>query len=213
MQLGELDFGIFRLIGLFGFEKREFETGEFGHGTRDAIGEIAVFDGDGGDIRDCGRHLRGDESPPNEVIEFILIAREVFFYRFWGSVDVRGSNGLVCVLNFDGFFLGIFDGFVVNGFGGEIIFPVVISDIIAASGDGFVGDADRVGTDIGDETDGTVGDIDAFEEFLSDARRRFRGKAELTRGATEEIRRRERRVCARLSAFDFDLGDDKGTRF
>ena len=82
---------------------------------------------------------------------------------------------------------------------------VLLADQLAYFGDRVVRDAGRVGTHVGDQTDGTfVAEIDAFVQALGDHHGALHAEAQLARGVLLELAGRERgsSIAAPLALLD-----------
>ena len=122
------------------------------------------------------RHLRGQKPAPDQAVEAVLLAREVALDLLGRQVDVRGADGLVRVLR-----AGL--GLVMAGGLGVVGLPVAAQDEGLRRGDGLFGDAQRVGTHIGDETHRALArDVHALVELLGDGHGAARRHVELARG-------------------------------
>ncbi len=75
--------------------------------------------------------------------------------------------------------LGIFGfGFVDLWRFGELVGTIALADVVTDFIDGLLGQIDRVGTHIGDQTGGAIPSIDAFVELLGDAHGALGGEAQ-----------------------------------
>ncbi len=116
-----------------------------------------------------------------------------------GAQDGAGPDGFVGVLGVRRF------GFVDVGHGGHEGHAKIALDQGAGFGQGVIGDADGVGTHVGDEADGALGaEFDAFIEALGDHHGALDGHAKFARGVLLELGGGERRqrVAAALGALD-----------
>jgi len=82
-------------------------------------------------------------------------------------------------------------------FGRQVVGGEVVRDVTADLGDGFVGQVHRVGTHIGDQTDGLAADVHAFVQRLRGAHRAVGGHAELAHGLL--LQRRGREGCCGIA--------------
>ena len=90
-------------------------------------------------------HLAGDEPGPDQLVQPVLVGGEAFFQAFRLQGGIGGADSLVGVL-------GILFGVEGAGFC-RLVFPAELAGDIAAGGSQrLVGDAQRVGTHIGDQT-------------------------------------------------------------
>ena len=122
------------------------------------------------------RHLGGEETAPDQAVEAVLLACQVALDLLWRQVDIRRANGFVRVLC-----AGL--GLVVAGSLGVVVLPVAAENEGLCRGNGLLGDAQRVGTHIGDETHRALArDVNALVELLGDGHGAARRHIELARG-------------------------------
>ena len=107
-------------------------------------------------------HLAGQEAAPDQSVETVLLRRQVALHLLRRQRRVGGTDGLVGVL-------GSGLGLVLPGYSGAIGRAVAGLYQLAGLGLGLVGDTQRVGTHIGDQTHGALaGDVHALIQLLGD---------------------------------------------
>ena len=122
------------------------------------------------------RHLGGQKAAPDQAVQTVLLTRQITLDLLGRQVDVRGADGLVRVLR-----AGL--GLVVAGGLGIVALPVAPQNKRLRCGDGLFGDAQRVGTHVGDETHRALArDVHALIELLGDGHGAARRHVELARG-------------------------------
>ena len=105
-------------------------------------------------------HLAGREAAPDEPVEPVLLRREIVAHAIRRERDIRRADGLVRVLR-----AGL--GLIRARLAGVILRAVMLDNKGLCSGERLVGQALRIGTHIGDETDRTaVSDVHALIELL-----------------------------------------------
>ena len=105
-------------------------------------------------------HLAGQEAAPDQSVEAVLLRRQVALHLLRRQRRVGGTDGLVGVL-------GPGLGLVLPGHVGAIGRAVAGLYQLAGLGLGLVGDTQRVGTHIGDQTHGALaGDVHALIQLL-----------------------------------------------
>ena len=128
---------------------------------------------DGDVIVHGGRHLAGQKTAPNELVEPVLLAGQVLFHVLRRQVYVGGADGLVGVL-------GAALRLVVPGLGRVVLLAVTGLDKSLGRRQGLLGQAQGVGTHIGDEAHGAFpGDVHPFVELLGDRHGTPRGHIQL----------------------------------
>ena len=141
------------------------QGGETVEGDRVAAGLEAVaagIDGDGHGVLLAVRHLAGHEAAPDHPVELGGIAADALVHLVGGQARHRGTDGLMGVLRCRGA-LGLPGALV----GADIALAVGPGDVLSGSCHSLVGDAEAVGTHIGDEAHGAVaGDVHAFVQGL-----------------------------------------------
>ena len=117
------------------------------------------------------RHPAGDEPPPDQVVEPVLVGSQVLPDRVRRAADVGRPDRLVSVLR---------PGRRLGGAGSaEVALTVLALDVGLHPGIGVGGDARRVGAHVGDEADRALGaEVDALVELLGDAHRDVRPHAQ-----------------------------------
>ncbi len=94
------------------------------------------------------------------------------------------------------------------GLSGQVIFAVLPMDILADGRQSIRGDARRIGSHIGDQTDGTlVSQLNSFIELLRQLHRAPGLKSELTRRFLLQLARHERRRRIAPALFLLDFGN------
>ena len=104
----------------------------------------------GGDIHRNGVqqgvcHLAGDEPLPDQLVKFVLVRGEIGLHLGGGQFDHGGPDGLVGVL-------GVFLGLEGPGLGQGVAVPEGLADKLGGVSQRLPGDAQRIGTHVGDET-------------------------------------------------------------
>ena len=135
-------------------------------------------------------HLAGDKAAPDQLVQPVLLTRQVCLNALGVEPDIAGANGLVRILR--ALLLA-----EMAGLAGIVGRAVAIGDKITRSGQRLLGQAQGVGTHIGDEADGALAaDVDALIELLRNGHRAARRHIELSgglllqRGGDERRRRR-----------------------
>ncbi len=142
-------------------------------------------------VVDRRRHLRRHEPLPDKLVQPELVGLEIALDVFRPVAHVGRPDGFVRLLG-----AHILLGGVCVGGVGKVVLGVVPLDERAHRRDRGVGDADGVGSHVGDQTDGAlVTDVDALVQVLGRAHGAARGEAEalggfLLQGARGERRRR-----------------------
>ena len=142
------------------------------------------------------RHLAGDKAQIHQLIKIELIARERRLDILRLQLDVRRADSLVRVLRA---LAALVDDRLLR----HILRAVSVFNRLSHAGNGLVGQADGVGTDVGDQTQRAAsGNIHAFVELLGDLHGFAGGEAELAAGLLLQVRGRERRgrMLAALAA-------------
>ena len=107
-------------------------------------------------------HLAGHKAAPDHPVELGGIAADALVHLVRGQPRHRGTDGFVGILR-GGRALGLPGALV----GADILFAVSVRNILLCSGDRLIGDAQAVGTHIGDQTHGAVArDVHAFVQGL-----------------------------------------------
>ena len=117
-----------------------------------------------------GLHLAGDKTIPDELIKPILIGGQCFLDGRRVELGTGRTDGFVRVLC-------VRLGFVYTRLGGTVILTVFFLDIGACGLSGFIGNPQRVGTHIGDQTLYTAeftAEIDSFVQLLCNLHRPLR---------------------------------------
>ena len=122
------------------------------------VGVAAYVNGDGV-VHRVG-HLAGQEPAPDQPVELILLGGEALAHVLRGQVDIGGADGLVGVL-------GVGPGLVRPGFFRNIGAAVSLADIAPGGVRRLLGQAQGVGTHIGDQTHGAhAGDVHTLIQLL-----------------------------------------------
>ena len=115
-----------------------------------------------GHHEDGRRHLAGDEPRVNELIEPVLVVAQGAFQPVGCEAQVGGPDGFVGLLR------QLARG-VAYRLGGQVALAVFGLDALAYAGHRLVGDAQAIGSHVGDQADRTAAvDIDSFVELLGD---------------------------------------------
>ena len=118
-------------------------------GTEDPA---AAADVGGHGIQNGVGHLAGDEPGPDQLIQLVLVGGQALFQLFGLQGGVGRPDGFVGVLS-------VLFGVEGAGLGRLEIGAETARDKAPGGSQGFVGDAQRVGTHIGDQT----GEAQAFQ--------------------------------------------------
>ena len=158
----------------------------------------------GGDgILQAGGHLAGDKTLPDQLIQLVLVGGKAFLQLGGRQLDHGGADGLVAVLSV--------------GFGAErprlrqgVAAAVGLFDIIVRCRKRFGGNAQRVGSHVGDKADGAhLRQVDPLVQLLRDLHGALGLKAEPAGGILLEGRGDKGRRRAFLPGSRFDAFDDK----
>ena len=109
-----------------------------------------------------GGHLAGQEAAPDQLIQPELLRGQVLFDALGGQLHVGGADGLVGVLC---------PGLGLEPPGGvrQVLLPIPGGGKLPGGGNGLVGQAQGVGTHVGDKTHGALSlDIHALIQLLGD---------------------------------------------
>ncbi len=107
-----------------------------------------------------GRHLRGHEAPPDELVELELVGGQKLLHAFGRQGHIDGAAGLVGVLRA---LLGLEHARLGRG----VVRAVGRDDEVVRGLPGLVGDTHGVGTHVGDERHGAaIAQLHAFIDFL-----------------------------------------------
>ena len=159
---------------------------------------------DGHAVVHGGGHLAGQEAAPDELVELILLGGEGLLDVLRGQVHVGGPDGLVGVL-------GAGFGLVDPGLAGVVVRAVAGEDEVLRGGGGLVGQAEGVGTHIGDETHGALPlDVHALIELLGDGHGPPGRHVELAAGLLLEGGGDEGGRGVALLVLPLDAGDGEG---
>ena len=121
-------------------------------------------------------HLTGQEAAPDQLIEAELLAGQVLLDVLRHQVHIGGPDGLVGVL-------GVALGLVVAGLGRIVLPAVAVLDKALGRGNGLLGQAEGVGTHIGDQTHRSLSsDVHALIELLGDGHGAGGGHIQLAGG-------------------------------
>ncbi len=153
----------------------------------------------GRNVRQRGLHLARDELVPDERVELQLVRCEVFLDRVRRTRRIRGTHSLVCFLST--LRLRLVDVRLVR----KVLVAIELRDHLATRSDRVVGNARRVGTHVGDQTNLTVGArFDTFVQLLRDHHGLARTEAKHRRRLLLQLTGRERRSWATRLRLDFE---------
>ena len=108
------------------------------------------------------RHLAGDEAAPDELVQAVLLLGQIILDALRVEPDIAGTDSLVRILR------ALLLAEMARGTG-IILRAITLADQLARGGQRLLGKAQRVGTHIGDQADGTLGaQLHAFIELLCD---------------------------------------------
>ena len=149
---------------------------------------VAVrLDLDADAVVDRVRHLAREKTAPDQAVQAVLLAGEVALDALRRQLDARRADRLVRVLRAR---LGAEAARRVR----IIILTVAAENKRLGGGKRLLGNAQRVGTHVGDEAHRALaGDVHALVELLRDGHRAARRHVQLTRRLLLEGRGRERR--------------------
>ena len=149
------------------------EAGELQAGVAGPENISAVLHVDRQAVIDGVCHLAGEEPAPNQLVQLVLLARQVLLDLVRDQGDIRGADGLVGVL-------GVALGLESPGLGG-VIFPAVpMQNKVLGGSQSFLRQAEGVGTHIGDEAHGPLsGQLHALIQLLGDGHSTGRGHIQL----------------------------------
>ena len=118
-------------------------------------------------------HLAGQKAAPDQLVQSVLLPREVALHLLRRQRHVAGSNGFMGILR-----VGL--GFVVPGLGGVVILAVPSKNKVLGGSQRLLADAQGVGSHIGNQTHGPLPrDVHAFIELLGDGHGAPGGHAQL----------------------------------
>ena len=121
------------------------EAGEIHNISRRLEGVAPCFNIRLGGFLDAVSHLRRGEAAPNQLIKLILVGGKAALDAVGRERRHGGTNRLVTVLS-------VLSGFKVSGLRGEILRAVCLIDIPGYLLYRDVGDTERVGSHVGDQT-------------------------------------------------------------
>ena len=154
-------------------------------------------------IQNRVRHLARDKARPDQLIQLILVRREILTDLIRQQLNVRRADGFVRILR-------IALGLEHARLAGIELVAVAPADKARGGGGRLVSQTERVGTHIGDQTGQAVlAQLDAFVQLLRDAHRAARGHVELAAGFLLQGRGDERRRRAALFLAALDLAHGK----
>ena len=203
LQVGQRRGDLVGLLVLALFIDRQ-EAGEL-HlgpaGLEDITGALHL---DAHAVIDGGGHLAGQEPAPDELIQAELLGGQVLLDGLGGELHVGGTDGFVGVL-------GSRLGLEPAGSGGQILLTVPGGHEGAGGGDGLLGDAQGVGTHVGDQTHGAFPfDVHAFVELLGDGHGPAGTHVQLPAGLLLEGAGDERRSGGTAFVLALDVADGEG---
>ncbi|EXJ15395.1 hypothetical protein D779_1359 [Imhoffiella purpurea] len=158
------------------------------------------------------RHLAGQGALPDELVELGLLDRQMGLDRRGLTQDGGRTDGLVGLL-------GVLRlGLVVTGLLGKIRLAIAFGDEGPDLAQGLLGQIDRVGSHVGDETHGAAADVDALVELLGHAHGALGREPQLARrlllqGRGDEGRRRKALALLALDLFDLELAVGRALEF
>ena len=147
------------------------------------------------------RHLAGDEAQVHQPVQVELVARQRRLDVLRAQVDAGGPDGIMRILRA---LAALVDHRLLR----HILRAVAAFNRLARRGNGLVGQAHAVGTDVGDQAQRAAAlDVHALVELLGDLHGLARGEAQLAAGLLLQVRGGERRSrmlvpLAALDAFD-----------
>ena len=174
LQVGQagLDLAALLVLALFihGQEAGELDLGAAGFEDIARAGHLDVHA-----VVDGVCHLAGQKAAPDQLVQPELLGGQVLLDALRGQGHVRGPDGLVGVLR-----PGL--GLEVAGGIGQILLPIPRPGKGPGSRHGFVRQAQRVGTHVGDKTHGPLpGNVHAFVQLLGDGHGAAGAHVELSR--------------------------------
>ena len=133
------------------------------------------------------RHLTGEEAAPDQAVEAVLLAGEARLDALRRQLDARRADRLVRVLR------ARLGAETARG-RGIVVLAIAAEDELLGGGKRLLGDAQRVGTHIGDEAHGALAlDVHALIELLRDRHGAARRHVQLAGRLLLERRGGERR--------------------
>src|SRR6184192_985330 len=188
------------LLGLVGrFEVRAEESIEQDAAAVRSQKVLARLDVEARVLKARGRHLRRDRPLPDQRVELELVRLEEPFHAVRRAREIRRTDRLVRLLR------ALRACLVVTRLLERVRSPEFLRDDVARLMERALGDVERVGSHIGDESDRrAVADGDAFIELLREDHRFLHRVAELARCLLLDRRGGERRrgIAAALALLD-----------
>ena len=102
----------------------------------------------GGVIKGSRRHLAGDHSLPDELVELELGIAQICFEKLRLAVYLSGADGFMCLLR------SLDRPGEGAGVGGEVLVAVLPGDELSRLGNSRAGDPRGVGAHVGDKAHG-----------------------------------------------------------
>ncbi len=121
-------------------------------------------------------HLASDGTFPDQFVQRVLIGVEMSADRFRRHRHHGWADRLVCLLGI----LGL--GLEQPGTGRQILRTVALGDQDSNFVEGVLGQIDRVGAHVGDQTHCAVAGVDTLVQLLGDPHGALGGEAQLARG-------------------------------
>ena len=154
-------------------------------------------------VEDGVRHLAGDKARPDQTVQLELVGRKVLADLLGEQLHVGRADGFVRVLRAR---LGLVNARLA----GIVVLAVAAADKAGGGGGRLVGESQRVGTHIGDQTGKTVlTQLDALIQLLRDAHGAARRHVQLAARLLLEGRGDERGRRGALFLAALDLADSE----
>ena len=203
LQIGERG-GLFLLLVVLPLLVDGGEAGELQGGVAGTEDIAGVGHVDGQAVVDGVGHLTCQESGPDQLVQLELLCREILFDVLGHQRHIRGPDGFVGVL-------GAALGLEFSGLGGTVGPAVPLADKAPGGGHCFVGQAQRVGTHVGDQAHSSLaGDVDALVELLGHRHGSCGGHVQLAGGLLLEGGCSEGRSGLAVFLLPLHLGDGPG---
>ena len=157
-----------------------------GHAEPEGIRCGLRIDIDRGLIEDRGRDLRSHESLPDELVDLVFILLQILLDLVWMAHRRSRANGFVGSLRFLLLFVRIWR--LRN-----VWIAILRFDVLANFRQRIIGDSGRIGSHVGDQTDGTfLTQFHAFIEPLGDHHGALHAEAQLAGGILLQLAGGER---------------------
>ncbi len=170
-------------------------------GCAEQIGIVADGKVDADRIESGLCHLAGQRPLPDHFVKPELFVSEKSAHVGWCAADIGGTYRLVRFLRV------LRLGFVHDGRLGQIVGFEILLDVIANLHHRFRRQTERIGTHVGDETNGAAADIHTFIQLLGDAHRTAGGEPQLAHSLLLQRGGGERRGRAAAFLFFLDPGN------